>query len=58
MSKRALTMPVAQHQDYNKNRDIEMKSKEKPLTQIGAYLAYVTICVNGFDTAIRSIVRF
>lgn len=51
-------MLVAQHQDYNKNRDIEMKSKEKPLTQIGAYLAYVTICVNGFDTAIRSIVRF
>ncbi len=25
-----------------------MKSKEKPLTQIGAYLAYVTIYVNGF----------
>ena len=35
-----------------------MKSKEKPLAQIGAYLAYVTICVNGFDTAIRSIARF
>lgn len=34
-----------------------MKSKETPLTQIGAYLAYVTDEQKGFDTVIRQIAQ-
>ena len=35
-----------------------MKSKEKPRLKTGAYLAYVTIRVCDFDTAIRCLSLF
>lgn len=30
-----------------------MKNKKEPLTHIGAYCAYVTICVGGSDEVVR-----